>query len=85
YAEVWYYFLARIRDTNKGFAMVSVYGRPKLTLRQESLDTIHACQYCGDANLLVVDVECIRSVVAMLPHRFPGRPDDENLSFAVDK
>ncbi|EIW73742.1 hypothetical protein CONPUDRAFT_31201, partial [Coniophora puteana RWD-64-598 SS2] len=51
----------------KVFAMVSVYGPPDTDLQQRSFDTLHACEHQGDADLCIVDVKAIHSVVAMVP------------------
>ncbi|EIW73857.1 hypothetical protein CONPUDRAFT_68274 [Coniophora puteana RWD-64-598 SS2] len=83
YAEVRYYFIAKINDVTMGFAMVSLYGRPDVQLRDKSLNNIHACRYHGDTALRVINVKTIQSVVAMVPHKFPNH--NEILHFAMEK
>ncbi|EIW85987.1 hypothetical protein CONPUDRAFT_43905 [Coniophora puteana RWD-64-598 SS2] len=79
--EVRYYFKMR-HPSVKAFAMVSAYGLPDPDLRRRSFDTLHACKHGSDEDLCIIDVKNIRSVVAMIPHRFP---DSRDLFFVVEK
>ncbi|KAG1759571.1 hypothetical protein EV702DRAFT_982724 [Suillus placidus] len=71
-AEVYFYFNMTIHGQRKTFAMVSEYSDPHQDLLQRSYHTVFACQYHGDASLKLTEVSTIQSVVAMVPHQFPG-------------
>ncbi|EIW75291.1 hypothetical protein CONPUDRAFT_65982 [Coniophora puteana RWD-64-598 SS2] len=85
YAEVQYFFVGMLNQVEHAFAMVSIYGEPDDTLRIASFETIHACKYYGQAALQVIDIKYIKSVIAMLPHKFPGREHEGTLWFVVEK
>ncbi|EIW74217.1 hypothetical protein CONPUDRAFT_67828 [Coniophora puteana RWD-64-598 SS2] len=68
FAEVYYYFQA---GDNKTFALVSLYGTPNEQIYQQSLGTVIACPYRGNADLRVIEITDIKSVVAMVLHKFP--------------
>jgi hypothetical protein len=48
--------------------MISVYSSPDPTFLAQSRGTVLSCQYFGDGSLIVIDVKCIKLVVAMIPH-----------------
>lgn len=52
--------------------MVSVYSDPHQELLQRSFHTVFACHHRGDNSLKLTEVSTIQSVVAMVPHQFPG-------------
>jgi hypothetical protein len=52
----------------KVLALVSVYSPPHAGLFEESNGTVLSCIYLGAANLKVIDISSIVSVVAMIPH-----------------
>lgn len=52
----------------------------------QSHGTFVSCKYFGDHNLNVINVSCIKSVVAMIPHIPPTRsPGIVDGSDAVDR
>ncbi|KAG1817421.1 hypothetical protein EV424DRAFT_1324335, partial [Suillus variegatus] len=70
--EVYFYFNMTIHDRRKTFAMVSVYSDPHQDLLQRSFHTVFACHHRGDNSLRLIEICAIQSVVAMVPHQFPG-------------
>jgi hypothetical protein len=52
--------------------MVSVYSDPHQDLLHRSFHTVFACHHHGDNSLRLIEVCAIQSVVAMVPHQFPG-------------
>ncbi|KAG1827777.1 hypothetical protein EV424DRAFT_1319245, partial [Suillus variegatus] len=71
-AEVLFYFNMMLHDEEKTFAFVSEFSQPHTDLFENSSQTVFACRYRGDASLKLVEVHTIQSVVAMIPHNFPG-------------
>ncbi|KIK34825.1 hypothetical protein CY34DRAFT_110128 [Suillus luteus UH-Slu-Lm8-n1] len=71
-AEVLFYFNMSIHDEEKIFALVSEFGSPHPELLESSFQTIFTCHYQGDASLKLIEVFTVQSVVAMIPHQFPG-------------
>ncbi|KAG1843970.1 hypothetical protein F4604DRAFT_1937843 [Suillus subluteus] len=71
-AEVLFYFNMTIHDESKTFALVSQFSPPHAELLRRSFQTVVACHYGGDTSLKLVKVSAIQSVVAMVPHPFPG-------------
>lgn len=70
-AEVQFFFRVTAdldSSTQRTFALVSTYSAPDSNLLSLSHGTLWFCEYTGDANLSVIDVEAITSVIAMLPH-----------------
>lgn len=70
--EVLYYFQCRIKGSLSTLAVISIYSSPRPDLLIRSHGTFISCKYFGDHNLIVVDVTCIKAVVAMIPHSPPG-------------
>jgi hypothetical protein len=71
-------------DYIQTFALVSVYGPPDQQMLDDSFHTLWACHYLGSANLKIIKLEEIISVVSMQPfHQNQGDPD--NLYFVVEK
>jgi hypothetical protein len=66
-------------------AMISVYSEPNPDLLTVSHGTFASCQYFGDNALIVVDVLCLESVVAMVPHNPPHSKDSELHFFLVER
>jgi hypothetical protein len=87
FAEVYYYFQLQIFDDLRTLALISVYSAPDPTLWELSHKTIKSCQYLADAQLVVIDVKTIHSVVAMVPHKviLPGKAAIEERWFVVEK
>jgi hypothetical protein len=71
-------------DYVQTFALVSVYGPPDQQMLDDSFHTLWACHYLGSANLKIIKLKEIISVVSMQPfHQDEGDPD--NLWFVVEK
>jgi hypothetical protein len=51
-----------------GLALVSLYSEPHEDLLRLSYGTLWSCEYNGDRALRFINVEAIKSVVAMVPH-----------------
>lgn len=66
-------------------AVISEYSKPDPNLLLPSHGTFTSCQYFGDNSLVVVDVFCIESVVAMVPHHPPHSKDSELHFFLVER
>ncbi|KJA17631.1 hypothetical protein HYPSUDRAFT_146339, partial [Hypholoma sublateritium FD-334 SS-4] len=68
-------------------AIISIYSEPNPTLLVNSHGTYASCQYLGDDSLVAVDVLCIESVVAMVPHNPPHSEgsDFEHHFFLVER
>ncbi|KAG2127539.1 uncharacterized protein EDB93DRAFT_1257008 [Suillus bovinus] len=71
-AEVLFYFNMMLHDEKKTFAFVSEFSQLHTDLFENSSQMVFACRYCGDASLKLVEIHTIQSVVAMIPHNFPG-------------
>lgn len=71
--EVQYYFNLLVNNTSCALAMVSVYSSPDLEMLKESCNTVWACDYQGQAHLVVIEAKTITSVVAMVPFPAAGR------------
>ncbi|KAF8869673.1 hypothetical protein BD779DRAFT_1479590 [Infundibulicybe gibba] len=88
FGEVQFYFLHVVGDgedeTASPYALVSFYGRPDADLLEDSYHTLWACKYMGLADLRVVKVASLLSVVSMQPlPRLPG--ETEELWFVAEK
>jgi hypothetical protein len=66
-------------------AVISVYSKPNPDLLMLSHGTFASCQYFGDDALVVVDVLCIESVIAMVPHNPPHSKDSELYFFLIEQ
>lgn len=66
-------------------AVVSTYSEPCPDLLSVSHGTFVSCQHFGDNALVVVDVSCIESVVAMVPHTPPHSLDSESHFFLIER
>ena len=62
-------------------AIVSVYSEPDPDLLAISNGTLVSCQSFGDDALAAIDISCIQSVVAMVPHTLPHFVDSERHFF----
>ncbi|KAM6491245.1 hypothetical protein JOM56_013484 [Amanita muscaria] len=49
-------------------AVLSIFSPPDLQLLKESHHTIYSCHYQGDDELVACNVNCIKSLVAMVPY-----------------
>jgi len=70
-------------------ALISLYSAPDPHLLKISSDTLLVCRYHGDASLVLVTAQSIKSVVAMVPfmeRAEGGRPRrHEGRFFVVEK
>jgi hypothetical protein len=66
-------------------AVISAYSEPNPDLLTVSHRTLASCQYFGDDALVVIDVSCIESVIAMVPHSPPHSKDSELHFFLVER
>ncbi|KJA18732.1 hypothetical protein HYPSUDRAFT_144534 [Hypholoma sublateritium FD-334 SS-4] len=66
-------------------AIVSIYSEPNHHLLVASHGSYASCQYFGDESLVAVDISCIESVVAMVPHNPPHSEDSEQHFFLVER
>lgn len=71
-AEVLFYFNMKIHHEEKTLALISEFSQPHTDLFKNLFQTVFACRYNGDASLKLLEVHTIQSVVAMIPHSFPG-------------
>ena len=85
FGEVQYYFRCKIQDNIFTLAVVSIYSEADSALLKESAGTVVACQYSGDASLIVINFASIISVVGMVPHQFLGFDVEEDWRFVVEK
>ncbi|KAF8573645.1 hypothetical protein K439DRAFT_1649955 [Ramaria rubella] len=78
FAEVQYYFLAKIRGENWGLALISLYSRPDAQLFEDSNWTVYsimALEY--NEGLRVVDIKSIQAVVSVQLHSHHVEEGDE--------
>ena len=69
----------------KVLALVSVYSPPHAGLLEASNGTVLSCTYHGFANIKVINISSIVSVVAMVPHDpFPNE-DRQERYFVAEK
>ena len=47
--------------------------------------TLISCNYLGDSSLQVIGVSCIKSVVAMVPHKLEKHCVEDNYHFLVER
>ncbi|KAJ6524622.1 hypothetical protein DFH09DRAFT_937130 [Mycena vulgaris] len=75
-AEVEFYFCTK---DGHALALASLYSRPEEELLRDSYKTVWSCQRTG--KLTVINVRYIKSVVAMVPHKYNG----QHAFFLVEK
>ncbi|KAF8330274.1 hypothetical protein F5887DRAFT_869282, partial [Amanita rubescens] len=63
-----YFFWLQFGEIRHTVAVISVFSSPDTQLLQESHHVVHACHYQGDSKLVVCNVKCIKSLVAMVPY-----------------
>jgi hypothetical protein len=66
-------------------ALVSVYSPPHAGLFEASNGTVLSCIYRGEADLKVIDISSIVSVVAMIPHDPFADGDTQERYFVAEK
>jgi hypothetical protein len=59
--------LLPVAGINKPVAVVEFYGQPNKELYETSSKTYYTVQHLRDADVQVIDVNCIQSVVMMAP------------------
>lgn len=62
-----------------------MYSEPDQELLEASHGTFISCKYLGDRSLQVVDIFCIQSVVAMVPHHLEKQKVGEEHHFLVER
>ncbi|KAF7372524.1 hypothetical protein MVEN_00114300 [Mycena venus] len=85
YAEVQFFFQAKLADNLESFALVLPYCPPEQELLEASSNTLYVCAPLGAESMQVVNSKTISSVVGMVP--FPtvdGKQDGERV-FVVHK
>jgi hypothetical protein len=65
--EVQFFFQSDHSGVERAYALVLVWSEPDQALLRESINTVYSCAYTGQADLRVIDVKVITSVVAMVP------------------
>jgi hypothetical protein len=81
---VHYYFRTTVHAVKYTLAVISCYSRPDGGLLERSYNTLLSCTYSGDASVKVIEVESIKAVVAMVPHR-PFQGETAERYFIVEK
>ncbi|KAJ7727411.1 hypothetical protein B0H16DRAFT_1331565, partial [Mycena metata] len=71
--EVQYFLCASLSGKICALALIDLYSPPCPDLLQRSFDTIWACTFEAEADLRLVPVQSIVSVVAMVPHQYAGQ------------
>ncbi|KAF8572886.1 hypothetical protein K439DRAFT_1650085 [Ramaria rubella] len=86
FAEVQYYFLAKIRGENRGLALISLYSRPDAQLFEDSNWTVYsitALEY--NEGLRVVDIKLIQAMVSVQPHSHHVEEGDERFFVGAEE
>jgi hypothetical protein len=66
-------------------SVISPYSSPVQDLLIRLHGTLISCKYFGDRHLIVVDITCIKAVVAMIPHSPPGMDKDDEYYYLVER
>lgn len=85
FGEVLYYFRCKRENSVISLAVLSVYSKPDPELLAASHGTVISCRYLGDESVQVIDVSCIQSVVAMIPHRLEKHRVEEQYHYLVER
>ncbi|KJA14339.1 hypothetical protein HYPSUDRAFT_150548 [Hypholoma sublateritium FD-334 SS-4] len=86
FGEVLYYFRCRRQHAILPLAILSVYSEPDLDLLTASHGTVISCKHLrGDSAIQVIDVFCIQSVIAMVPHKLEKHGVEEQYYFLVER
>ncbi|KAJ3501967.1 hypothetical protein NLJ89_g9101 [Agrocybe chaxingu] len=83
FAEVKFYFHARINEDRRPLALVSLLSRPDKHLFDESFSTVWSVTEQDDDGLCVVDAKSITAVVAVIPHKYHIEQDKSDSRFFV--
>ncbi|KAJ6480041.1 hypothetical protein DFH09DRAFT_849271, partial [Mycena vulgaris] len=73
YAEVQFFFQAKLDNKLVALALVSPYSAPDQRLLEESSNTLWVCESSGENSLQVIRAKTISSVVGMVPFDAAGR------------
>ncbi|KAJ7020029.1 hypothetical protein C8F04DRAFT_1197122 [Mycena alexandri] len=71
--EVQYYLRASLRGEICALALIDFYSQPCPDLLKRSFETLWSCTFEPEADLRLIPVESIVSVVAMVPHQYAGQ------------
>ncbi|KAF9535165.1 hypothetical protein CPB83DRAFT_803686 [Crepidotus variabilis] len=82
FAEVKFYFNARINDVRRPLALISLLSRPDADLFEKSFWTVWSVTLQNNA-LRVIDAKCVTSVVAVIPHDHHCREDRSDKRFFI--
>ncbi len=52
----------------KALALVLLFSNPDPTLLQLLVNTLWSCEYLGDSALKFIDIKCVHTIMAMVPH-----------------
>jgi len=66
-AEVLYFALFQVEETQHVVAVVSLYGHPHQELLAKSSNTYYTVQHLRDTRISVIPVKSITAVIAMIP------------------
>lgn len=88
FAEVFFFFRARVQRVWKTFALVSLYSEHDHNIFSASYGTVIQCKYYGEDALRVIPAQSIHAVVGMVPS--PSIPNglsnpDQDKFFVVEK
>ena len=83
--EILYYFQCRVKGFLSTLAVVSAYSPPVPDLLGRSHGTLISCKYFGDENLIVIEITCIKAVIAMIPHSPPGMEREDGYHYLVER
>ena len=67
--KIEFFFCTKVGDEELPFALVSLFTAPDATLLARSHGTLWSSRYQGEAELRVIPVKSVISVVAMVPHK----------------
>jgi hypothetical protein len=67
-AEVRFFAVLRRGNMDVPVTLVSLFSKHNPTLYRLSVNTLWSCEYQGDSALEFIDIKCIKSMVAMIPH-----------------
>jgi hypothetical protein len=67
-AEVHFFIHLCYNKEDKALALVLLFSNLDPTLLRLLVKTLWSCEYLGDSALKFIDVKCIRTIMAMVPH-----------------
>ncbi|KLO11179.1 hypothetical protein SCHPADRAFT_800953, partial [Schizopora paradoxa] len=81
-AEVQYFFQIKIQGVVNTVALVANYSSPNTHLLEKSSGALAVCKHLGQANLEVIKVQSILSVVGMVPY---PHTQERDMFFLVER